>query len=158
MARDIVNTGAGVGRNSLVQGLFVGAIVGFLGWLLTLAINSWVMDPVFCRSADTASICSNSGMISWASAFIIMSVFGLFMLIRGNVFRPLLVVLAVMVTLWATGLWFLGLTWWVGLIWSTVLFALAYLLYVWLAATDNFVVSIIATVIIVVLMRLIIAL
>lgn len=160
MAREIVDTRPAFisGSSTLFQGLLVGAAVGFFGWLLMLAISNWVIGPVFCRTDDTASICSNSNMISWASAHIIMSIMGLFMLIRANVFRPLLVVLAALVTLWGVGIWFIGAIWWVGLLWGVLLFALAYLLYTWLASTDRFFISLVAIIIVVVLMRLLISL
>lgn len=139
---------------TLPTSLVVGAGVGFFGWLLYLLFNHWLLAPVFCRSADTSGICANTEIISWATAFIIVGLTSLFALVRAGIFRPLLVVVAALATLWATGLWFSGGTWWVGLIWSTVLFALAYALYAWLASYARFVFSIILIVIAVLLFRL----
>lgn len=152
--RAVVTTSVG----SLPTVLGVGAFVGFFGWALTVAINSWVLNPVFCRSADTAAACSSAGLTAWIIAHVVISVIGLFMLIRLNVFRPLLVVLAALATLWIIGLWFLPLAWWVGLIWETVLFALAYALYTWLASAKNFIFALVAIVVLVILFRVIIAL
>lgn len=145
-----------VGRNSLIAAFATGAIVGFFGWLLTLGIHNWVLEPIFCRSSDTASICTNSGLTAWIIAYVIVSIVGLFMLIRANVFRPLLVVLAALVTLWAVGLWFMPLAWWVGLLWGAGLFAAAYALYTWLASLEKFVIASLLTLVVVVLMRLLI--
>lgn len=147
-----------VGSNSLYTVLAVGAFVGVLGWLLMLGIHNWVLDPVFCRSSDTQSVCSNSGITAWVISYILVSIVGLFMLIRANIFRPLLVVLAALVTLWAVGLWFLTAPWWVGLLWSMGLFAVAYALYMWLASLQSFLLSGIITLVVVVLMRLLIIL
>lgn len=158
MARDIVieeRPAVIVGRSSFITSTVIGAVVGFVGWLLMLGIYHWVLNPVFCRSADTATACANSGLTSWIIAFAIMSVVGLFMLIRANVFRPLLIVVAAFVTLWALGLWFLPLVWWLGLIWNTILFALAYALYAWLASADRFIFALIAIVVLVIIMRLV---
>lgn len=143
-----------VGRNSILAAVSAGALVGIFGWLLTLGVRNWVLSPVFCRSADTSSICANIDITAWIIAFVLVSVVGLFMLIRASVFRPLLVVLAALATLWLVGLWFAGAPWWVGMIWQTGLFALAYALYTWLASLDKFVVSVVSIVIVVVIMRL----
>lgn len=143
-----------VGRNSVVIALSVGAVVGFFGWLLTLGIHNWVLSPIFCRSSDTAAACANSDFTAWVVAYILISIVGLFMLIRASIFRPLLVVLAALVTLWAIGLWFMPQVWWVGLLWQTGLFALAYALYTWLASIEKFVVASLLIVVVVILMRL----
>jgi hypothetical protein len=136
----------------------VGAGVGFFGWLLTLAINSWFLQALLCRSADTATACANSPAIAWGAAHVIVGLFSLFVLIRTNVFRPLLVVLAAMITLWMIGLWFISMTWYVGLGWETLLFALAFMLFAWIVSLNNFVVALIIAVVVVVLTRLLIVL
>ena len=160
MAQEVVieNKPTIFGRSSIIVALGVGAFVGFLGWVVTLAINNWVLVPVFCRSADTAAVCSNAGAIAWVIAHILLSIVGLFMLIRAGVFRPLLVVLAALVTLWAIGLWFLPAIWWVGLVWETLLFALAYALYTWIASAGRFVYALLGIVVLAILFRILIAL
>lgn len=147
-----------IGWNSLIVVLAVGAFVGFFGWLLSLGINNWIITPVFCRSSDTASICSNANVIAWAVGYILMSIAGLFMLVRSGIFRPLLVVLAALVTLWTVGLWFMPAYWGAGLLWSTALFALAYALFAWLASIEKFIISSILIIVVVVLLRLLVML
>ena len=147
-----------IGRNSFIVVLAVGAFVGFFGWLLALGIYSWVITPVFCRSTDTASICADASVVAWVIGYIIMSIAGLFMLVRAGIFRPLLVVLAALVTLWLVGSWFMPTYWGAGLLWGTGLFALAYALYTWLASIEKFVISSVLIVAVVVLMRLLVML
>ena len=158
--RDIVveRTSYTTSRNSLIVSLSVGAFVGFFGWLLALGVDNWILSPVFCRSSDSAAVCVSAPLTAWIIAYCVLSTVGLFMLIRANVFRPLLVVIAALATLWAIGLWFPAVFWGFGLLWGTVLFALAYALYAWLASIENFLVSAIMTVVIVILMRLLIVL
>lgn len=146
--------GLAVVGNGLVAAAATGALVGFFGWLLTLGVYNWVLSPIFCRSADTAAVCAASDLTAWILAYGILSSVGLFMLIRANVFRPLLVVLAALVSLWAIGLWFFPLVWWVGLLWQTGLFAVAYALYAWLASVQKFIIALVTIVIVVVVMRL----
>lgn len=140
--------------NSIVAAVSAGALVGLFGWLLTFAVRNWVLSPVFCRSSDTSSVCANIDPTAWTIAFVLVSIVGLFMLIRANVFRPLLVVLAALATLWLVGLWFNGAAWWVPMIWQMGLFAVAYALYTWLASIEKFALSLITIVVVVVLMRL----
>lgn len=145
-------------QGSLFPSIAAGAFVGFFGWLLTIAINHWVLVPVFCRSADTTGACSNAPLTAWIIAYVLVSIIGLFMLIQANVFRPLLVAAAALLTLWAVGLWFMTSAWWVGLLWETALFALAYALYTWLASARRFAYALIAIIVLVVLFRLLISL
>lgn len=144
-----------VSTNRMIVALSIGVFVGIFGSLLSLGIRNWVLNPIFCRSSDTASICANSDLTAWIVGFVIISVVGLFMLIRANVFRPLLVVLAAIATLWAVGLWFSSQAWWIGMLWQGGLFAVAYALYTWLASLEKFAFSLIAVIIVAVLMRLI---
>lgn len=139
---------------STIAALAIGAGVGFLGWILTLVFKYGLIDPIFCRSADASSVCVNSTSIAWIFAFVIVSLVGLFSLVRAGVFRPLLVVIAAIVALWMVSVWFIGAAWWVGLLWSTLLFALAYALFTWLASLSSFVVSLIFMVIAVFLIRM----
>lgn len=159
MAREIKQQSvSSMGRSSLLASIVVGALVGMFGWLLTIAIHSWVLTPIFCRSSDTATACTNSGTTAWVIGFVLVSIIGLFMLIRANIFRPLLVVLAAIVTLWVFGLAFLSSVWWVGSFWSGVLFALAYALYTWVASAKQFAYALVGMIVLVVLFRVIISL
>lgn len=45
----------------------VGIVAGIVSWLLTLALNSWIIRPVFCQNVDVAAICASSN----ATAFYI---------------------------------------------------------------------------------------
>lgn len=141
-------------RNSLVLAFAVGTFVGFLGWIVALGVQDWVLAPIFCRSVDSTSVCGNSQLISWVVAYIFASMAGLMMMIRSGVFRPLLIVLAVLATMWAIGTWFTPDLWGAGILWSTVLFAISYALYTWLASIKSFAIAVTSTIITVVLVRL----
>ena len=147
----------GESLRSVGSALAVGAGVGFGGWLLALAVKYGLINAVFCRSADVSSVCQNSDSIAWGVAFVAVSLLGMFALVRSGVFRPLLVVIASVVSLWMIGLWFFGAAWWVGLLWSAILFALAYALFAWLASLSRFTVSLVLIIVTVVLARLLIS-
>lgn len=148
---------SGLGQRPLLRAALVGAVVGAFGWVLMLAIQNWILQPVFCRSSDTSGICANTQITAWIIAYILASIAGLFMLIRTNTFRPLLVVLAAIITLWGIGLWFVALPWWVGLLWSAGLFALAYVLYTWTVSIQGFAVAAVTASIFVILLRILVS-
>jgi hypothetical protein len=146
----------GSDRRSLVATILTGFVVGVGGWLLDLAIQRFFVVPVFCNDANSFSVCANGGTIAWVIAIVIVSVIGLFSLVRINVFRPLLVVLAAVAALWGVFGWLGPLAWWQATLWQGVLFALAYILFTWIARTERFPVAFIVTVLVIILLRLVV--
>ena len=142
------------GRRSLVSALLIGLGVGVVGWLLTIAFRNYIVEPVFCRSADTFAICNNGGTVAWIAAHIIVAIASVLALVRAGVYRPLLVVLAAFIALWGIGSWLAPLAWYWGVIWQGALFALAYALFAWLASVERFVIGIVATVVMIIVIRL----
>ncbi len=128
-----------IGIPGVFRALMAGVGVGVVGWLLTLFFKNVVIANIFCR---------------WNIAFVIVALASVFVLMRTNMYRPLLIVLAAVAALWGIGAWLLPMAWWQGLIWSGVLFGLAYALFAWLAAHTVFAVSLISTIVVVVLVRL----
>ncbi len=145
-------------RNALLGALGVGAVVGLIGWLLAIAFDQWVIGAIFCRSSDTASVCVNAWPISWILAHTIVAIGSLFALVRLTVYRPLLVVIAAFVAVWGISAWLLPLAWWQATLWQAGLFALAYALFAWLASIERFLYSLVVTVAVLVIIRLVAAL
>ena len=144
----------GPSRQSLIGATLVGAIVGLSGWLLTLAIQYWLIEAVFCRSADTFSVCANGGNIAWVTAHLVVVIASVVALVRVNVYRPLMVVIASLLALWGLGAWLAPMAWYFFLGWEVVLFALAYTLFTWLASLERFIFSLFLTIAVVVVVRL----
>lgn len=147
-----------LGQASALKAFVIGAIVGVVGWLLTLFFRSVVVENLFCRSTDTFSVCSNGGTIAWVAGMVIVLLASVFMLTQANIYRPLLVVIAVAVALWGVGSWFLPMTWWAGLLWQGVVFGLAYAAFSWLAAHERFIISLVAVIVVVVVARIVVGL
>lgn len=143
-----------VNRNALVSAAGIGAGVGLFGWLLSLLIQNFFIVNVFCRSADDFGICANGGNVAWGVAFVTLGVLSVFALVRANVYRPLLVVLAAFVALWGIAPWLAPLAWYWIAFWNVVLFMLGYALFAWLATIERFFYSIIVTIVVIVLVRL----
>lgn len=143
-------------RRSIMTTLATGLFVGVAGWLLNLAIQRFFVEPIFCRNADSFAMCANGGTIAWVIAIIIVSAAGLFSLVRIGVFRPLLVVLAAVIALWGVSSWLGPLEWWQAMLWQGALFALAYMLFTWIARAERFPVAFIVTILVILLMRLVV--
>lgn len=143
-------------RRSIVGTLVTGLAVGIIGWLLSLAIQMWIIEPIFCRSPQTFAVCANGGTVAWAIAMIIVSVASLLSLVRSGVFRPLLVVLASLITLWGVSAWLGPLPWWQAMLWHGLLFALAYLLFAWVARLSSFLLAVIISIVLIIAARLVV--
>ena len=139
----------------LVRLLVIGAITGIVGWLLYMAISDYFIVPVFCRSADAFTICNNGGAIAWVSAHVIALVAAVAVMARMAIYRPLLVGLAVLASLWSAQAWLGELTWQQGMAWHAVLFALGFALYGWLARASNFLYVVLATVVFILVSRVV---
>lgn len=140
---------------SIVKLFVVGAVSGALGWLLYLAIANYFIDPVFCQNAETFGVCKNGGTIAWASAHIIVMAAAVAMLARFAVYRPLLVVLAVLISLWGAHAWLGGLAWYIGLLWQALLFGVAVALFGQIARMTNFLSALLISLGIAILLRVV---
>lgn len=140
---------------SIVKLFIVGAISGALGWLLYLAIAQYFIDPVFCQNAGTFSVCKNGGTIAWVSAHVIVMAAAVALLARLAVYRPLLVVLAVLISLWSAHAWLGGMQWYVGLLWQAVLFGFAVALFGQIARMANFLAALLISLGLAILLRVV---
>lgn len=143
-------------QRSAIGAAITGFMVGAAGWLMSMAIQAWVIEPIFCRSTQTYNVCSNGGTVAWVIALIMVSIVGLLSLVRTGVFRPLLVVLATLSALWGASAWLGPLPWWQALLWQGLLFAVAYSLFAWVARFKSFLISLILTIVVVILARLVV--
>lgn len=141
-----------VKQQLVIQVALLGAIVGVAAWLLAAVVRHVILEPLFCGDT-TNSMCvgaaSNSGMV----ALVIASIAGLMGLIRLGAYRPLLIVIAAAITLWGLAGWTSGLSWLEAILWSAILFAISYVVFLWLARIRPFMIAAIVIVAVVVLAR-----
>src|SRR3990167_9122220 len=76
-----------------------GLVVGLAAWLLTYLLERFILQAIFCGDNQAAN-CSNSVVYAGNIAAVIMTIVDLTALVKLSVFRPLLIVLATMVSLW----------------------------------------------------------
>lgn len=133
--------------------LLVGALMGLVLWGIGLLFNQYVFEVYFCEDAITSS-CSNSQNYSATIASLIGGIAALVGLIRLRVYRPLLVLLASIISLWGIlqTSWELDL--FTGMLMVTALYALAFGVYSWVARVREFWIAIAAIIVIVVAVRL----
>ncbi len=136
-----------------VQVLLLGFIAGLVAAGATLLFSAFVFKTLPCVS----EACGTGGQYAAVLASIISGATALFWLMRLQVFRPLLVVLAVTVGLWGISLYTLGMPWYAVLAISGGLHAVAYGLFTWISRLRQFWVVIFLTILIVVALRFILA-
>ncbi len=138
--------------------LLIGLLTGALFWCLTLAIEHYVIDPVYCRSNINPSVCMNGESVSGNIASILAGLFAVMAMVRFSLARPLLVALASVFALWGLTDLLQGLNWGEAIAWSILLYALAYVLFSWAARYTKIIPVLIAMTIIVVGVRAVVGL
>lgn len=138
----------------LISALLIGALTGAIGWLINIFLQSYFIEPVFCASPDTSSVCTNGSVIAWTLAHVLVIGASVVAMVSAVIYRPLLVALATFVTVWGIHGWLDGLEWWSATLWQMLIFALAYGAFAWIARTVQFWAAAVITVAVVVLCRL----
>ena len=136
----------------MVQIALLGVALGFAAALVALLVRQVVLVPLFCGD-PTSGPCLDVNDSAANISAVIIAVIGLLGLIRLSVFRPLLVVVAVLISLWGLGSWTHGLQWYEALAWSILLYALCYVAFSWLVRPRSFVPTAVIVVVAVVLIR-----
>lgn len=138
--------------STIVTGLGVGLVIAGLFYLF----NSLVFTPVLCRAQSTTG-CEQAPNYAMIIALVIGSIGGVAALARQRVYRPLLIVLAAALTLWSVQgvLANNAFEWYVAVPITGALFALGYAAFGWLSRIRNFILALIAIVILAVVTRLV---
>ena len=139
-------------RGMLLKIMGVGLVIGLLTFGLALLIQHFILKGLICNGD---AYCSDGVMYSGNIASIILSIFAVLVLVRISSFRPLLIVLASVVSLWGLSTWLAGLGTLEVAVWYGVAFALAYGTFSWLARIRNVPVMVIAIVVVVLALRVI---
>jgi hypothetical protein len=122
--------------------LLFGAVGGLVVWGLTYLLDVYVFEAILCKGGVTAQ-CSLAPRYGAVTASLVAAILVLLGLIRLGVYRPLLVVLAVTISLWGLTEFLWGVTWYVTALCTVLLYALAYGVFAWLARIRMFAVALI---------------
>lgn len=123
---------AATSRQQIVQILVAGLVVGLLTWGLAFLFETYLLRAILCPGSG-AMKCMPAFQYAGTFASILAAGFGLFALVKLQVFRPLLVVLAVTVSLWGLVQLVSPLAWQQAGLAVVLLYGLAYSLFAWLA-------------------------
>ncbi len=146
-----------VSRMSIIQAFVIGLIVGGLVYVSARVLDMYALQPLFCQAADK-SYCAATPTVSIVLSSIVFHFLGLVALVRANVLRPLLVVLASFVSLIGFHVWLDGMTWWLAALFASLLMAFAYVYFTWINRMSRFGVALALTILSVVVIRLLVSL
>ena len=138
----------------LVSTTIAGAVAGASIAVLYLLMHHFVFQAVLCR-AQAMSGCSEAPSYAMTVAMIIGAIVGVGILSKLRIYRPLLIVVAVAISLWGMSAIVAGFQWYWLLLSFAVLFGLAYALFAWVARIRSFILALVVTTVLIVVMRLV---
>lgn len=109
----------------------LGALLGLGFWLLSTLLNQFMIQPILCHSAT--GTCIKSVSMSGDVATILIATIGIMLMINLKMVRPLIISVSTAAALWGLAVWTIGLGWIEAIIWSVVLYTVAYVLFSWIA-------------------------
>jgi len=121
-------------RKEIFQTIILGLISGLLVWLIYLALNNWVVWPLFCRTPDTATVCTNSSVISFTIAIIIVATVSTLIMITRRTQRAIIVSLATFACVGALWLILDKQNMWIAMIISAIFASLLYVYFILLGS------------------------
>lgn len=140
------------GIRVLVLGFIVGLVIPFLGWMIT----TWIIGPVFCKASSSFALCATGGLWGYHIAAVLLSAGAVAILAGWAVYRPLIISLASLLTLWGLQFYLASVFTQSGVEYyftSAILFAATYFLFYWLMRLRNFAFSIALAVIALIVVR-----
>ena len=139
-------------RNTIFKIAGIGFLAGLLTYALAWLMQHYILKDLICNGDAN---CSDGVMFSGNIASIVISIFAVLLLVKVGSYRPLLIVIAAVVSLWGLSTWLQPLSDVESAIWYAIAFALTYVTFAWIARIRNVPVMVIATVVVVLLLRII---
>lgn len=140
---------------SLISIGLIGVLIGVVTYALNLVLLHLVFEPIMCRDSLALVRCDSKESLSAGVAIVLASMVGLVFLVRERVYRPLLVILAVALSMWGIFVAVAGLPWLLATVVVALAFALCYMLFAWLVQPNSLAISLILATLAVVAVRLV---
>lgn len=137
----------------LLSIIVVGVLTGIVVWGVALLLDMFVYQALLCRSSPSGQ-CDSSTQYAVVTATIIGAMAGLLGLVRLQAYRPLLIILATLVSLGGLMAFTADAVWYIQLIAMAILYGIAFAAFAWIARVRRFWIALLATVVIVVGLRL----
>ena len=137
-----------------VQVVIIGLLAGAFSWIFAEVLGTYVLKPAAC--AGDAFVCAASSQPAVILGSLLAAFIGLFGLVKLQIFRPLLIVIAATLSLWGLVGELTALSWYWSLAATTALSAIAYTAYMWIVRIRMFWLVVLLSVVLIVALRLII--
>lgn len=138
---------------TLTRIFIYGLLVGAITYVLYLLVEQFILEPILCREGAALARCESKGDVAAGLSMIIGSFIGLSFLVRERVYRPILAIIGVAISLWGVFTLVTSLPIVLGAIVLTLLVATAYVLFSWIVQPTSLVVSVVGVIVVVVLAR-----
>lgn len=135
---------------TLVTGLVAGLVTG----IVYLLLNKYIFGAVLCRSQSIEN-CGQAPLYAMIIATVVGIIAGVFSLARMRIYRPLMIALAAAVSLWGVHSLFANSAWYMLLIAFALLFMITYGLFAWMARIRSLLLTLVVTVVLVAIIRVV---
>lgn len=135
------------------QTALIGMVVGLAAWGIASLFDTYLYTIVLCRG-DLAAKCTSAPQYADATAGIIAACIGLFALARLQVFRPLPIAIAALISLWGLSALTMAMPWLGAAISTIILYGLAYALFGWTVRIRSFLFAMVVLIVLVVVVRM----
>lgn len=144
-------------RSDMLSILILGGLVGLVLWGLGFILNRFVFDAYLCQN-EASNQCAYAKNYAAATTGVIVGILALLALIRFRVYRPLLVLLAVLISLWGIIQLSWSFAWYQGALIALIMYAIGFATFRWIARVRVFWIALASTVLLVIAVRLALAL
>lgn len=141
-------------RSNFIRILLLGGVIGLLVWGLGFMLNRFVFDVYFCQG-EVSSQCGSAKNYAVAAASLVGVIVALWGLIRFGVYRPLLVVIASMLSTWGIVQMSWSLDTLSGLIVTVLFYAASFGLFSWVSRIREFWITLVIIALLVMGVRLV---
>jgi hypothetical protein len=128
-------------------------VAGLISWGLAIVIGEYALKGIFCQALITEQCAATAGY-SRGAGIVLATIIAVFALVKMQVFRPLLVGICVMVSLWDIASVLMMLPAHLAAMLFAGLFGLAYLAFMWIARLRSFGMALVLMIVMVVVVRL----
>lgn len=141
-----------VTARQIVGTIGIGVLIGLTVWGLSYLIGEYIFKPMFCQAMITDQ-CRSSMGYARGIALVVASAAGVFALVKLQVFRPLLVGLGAMASLWGVTALLVDAPMGIAAAIHAGIFMVAYVTFMWLARLRSFGMAIVLIAVFVVAVR-----
>lgn len=147
-------TAAPTSMQKMLIAVLIGAVIGLISWGGGVLIAKFIIEPIFCATPDSVAVCEARDLTAFNIALVMASFAGLLAMVRARIYRPLLISIATIISLWGAPSLVAGDPVATQMLWIVLMAALAYAFFSWVGQLKSFMIALIITVVAVIGLRL----